>query len=269
MGDLQASFRDEILHFKPSEEDLDYPGCLLRALGHEQDSKEPGPESQQATGDGEVTGEASGVVDAPQLGIDDPRLWYPPLRQTLVCLAKLYHAVEPAAFSGLGQDALLMCTHSVQQASKIIEKQAGALDAHLFTIRHLLLLREQISSFQADFRSLDRDLDFSHVRVQLQRLLAGEVPLLTLAQSTAVLQMVTQGSLRVQENQVDGKRELEKALKAACEAFIMTVTQALVEPILSFLTKVSALRAAQKVRVCLTMTMIGRTFLLMLQWIRV
>ncbi len=43
--------------------------------------------------------------------------------------------------------------------------------------------------------------------------------------------------------QVDSKKELEKLLKAACEAFIMRVTKATVEPMLSFITKVTAVRA--------------------------
>ena len=44
--------------------------------------------------------------------------------------------------------------------------------------------------------------------------------------------------------QVDSKKELEKLLKATCEAFIMAVTKLTVEPMLSFLTKVTAVRVA-------------------------
>ena len=42
--------------------------------------------------------------------------------------------------------------------------------------------------------------------------------------------------------QVDSKRELEKLLKLTCEAFIMAVTKSSVEAMLSFLTKVTAVR---------------------------
>lgn len=42
--------------------------------------------------------------------------------------------------------------------------------------------------------------------------------------------------------QVDSKRELEKLLKLTCEAFIMAVTKSTVEAMLSFLTKVTAVR---------------------------
>lgn len=45
--------------------------------------------------------------------------------------------------------------------------------------------------------------------------------------------------------QMDSKREVEKLLKSACEAFIMAVTKATVEAMLSFLTKVTAVRVAR------------------------
>ncbi len=44
--------------------------------------------------------------------------------------------------------------------------------------------------------------------------------------------------------QVDSKKELDKLLKATCEAFIMAITKLTVEPMLSFLTKVTAFRVA-------------------------
>jgi len=44
--------------------------------------------------------------------------------------------------------------------------------------------------------------------------------------------------------QVDSKKELEKQVKASCEAFIMAVTKLTVEPMLSFITKVTAVKVA-------------------------
>ena len=40
-------------------------------------------------------------------------------------------------------------------------------------VRHLLLLREQITPFNADLAVTERDLDFAHMRDYLRRLLAG------------------------------------------------------------------------------------------------
>lgn len=43
---------------------------------------------------------------------------------------------------------------------------------------------------------------------------------------------------------MDSKKELDKLLKATCEAFIMAITKLTVEPMLSFITKVTAFRVA-------------------------
>ena len=44
--------------------------------------------------------------------------------------------------------------------------------------------------------------------------------------------------------QVDSRKDLEKLLKATCEVFIMAVTKLTVVPMLSFITKVTAVRVA-------------------------
>ena len=43
--------------------------------------------------------------------------WYPPVRQTLMCLSKLYRTVEHKVFAGLAQDAIAACTVAVQVRS--------------------------------------------------------------------------------------------------------------------------------------------------------
>lgn len=48
---------------------------------------------------------------------------YPPLRATLLCLSKLYRAVDGSIFSGLAQEAVSACTVSVQQASTMLARK--------------------------------------------------------------------------------------------------------------------------------------------------
>ena len=69
---------------------------------------------------------------------------------------------------GLHQSCILL-----QAASRQIAKQASIMDAQLFTIKQLLILREQIAPFEADFAVTEYDLDFSHMRDHLRRIMAG------------------------------------------------------------------------------------------------
>ncbi len=67
---------------------------------------------------------------------------------------------------------------AVQGASRQIAKQSSVMDAQLFTIKQLLILREQIAPFEADFAVTEYDLDFSHMRDHLRRIMAGMCNLL-------------------------------------------------------------------------------------------
>jgi len=52
--------------------------------------------------------------------------------------------VDHRVFAGLAQEAVSGCAASVQNASRQVARRAGALDAQLFAVRHLLQLREAI-----------------------------------------------------------------------------------------------------------------------------
>jgi hypothetical protein len=73
---------------------------------------------------------------------------------------------------------------------------------------------------------------------------AGEASLFTLSSRNAMVQMLGSRGPRVVAASIDSKRDLEQQLKACCEAFIMGLTKAAVEPMLGFITKVTAVRLA-------------------------
>ena len=63
-----------------------------------------------------------------------------------------------------------------QTASKAVAKRASVMDGELFLMKQLLILREQIAPFDAEFSVVEKDLDFTHMRDYLRRILAGAVP---------------------------------------------------------------------------------------------
>ncbi|XP_073033506.1 conserved oligomeric Golgi complex subunit 3-like [Primulina eburnea] len=209
--------RDEIANYPPTDEDLNYPAKL-----------------EQST-------ETKLETSSSDQNLDVSRTWYPPLERTISCLSKLYRCLESAVFTGLAQEAVEVCSSSIQKASKLIAKRSSAMEAQLFLIKHLLILREQIAPFDIEFSVTHKELDFSHLLEHLRRILRGQASLFDWSRSTSLARTL---SPRVLENQIDAKKDLEKSLKATCEEFIMSVTKLVVDPMLSFVTKVTAVKVA-------------------------
>ncbi|KAG2692171.1 hypothetical protein I3760_08G040100 [Carya illinoinensis] len=215
---VRTHIRDEIANYLPSAEDLDYPAKLEQSVENE-----------------------SGTTAAEE-NPDVFKTWYPPLEKTLSLLSKLYRRLEPEVFTGLAQEAVEVCSKSIQKASKLVLKRSTPMDGQLFLVKHLLILREQIAPFDIEFSVTHKELDFSHLLEHLRRILRGQASLFDWPRSTSLARTL---SPRVLESQVDAKKELEKSLKATCEEFIMSVTKLIVDPLLSFVTKVTAVKFAQ------------------------
>ncbi|KAL7133315.1 hypothetical protein ABFS83_12G132400 [Erythranthe nasuta] len=213
----RTHIRDEIANYIPLDEDLDYPAKLEQLA--------------------EIKSETSSSVQSPDIS----KTWYPPLEKTISCLSKLYRCLEPGVFTGLAQEAVEVCSLSIQKATKQIAKRSSAMDGQLFLIKFLLILREQIAPFDIEFSVTHKELDFSHLLEHLRRILRGQASLFDWSRSTSLARTL---SPRVLESQIDAKKELEKSLKATCEEFIMSVTKLVVDPMLSFATKVTAVKVA-------------------------
>lgn len=84
------------------------------------------------------------------------------------------------------------------------------MDGQLFQVKQLLVLREQIGPFQADFSAVDRVLDFTHLRDHLRRIAGGPASLFSLGADNAVLQLVSRGGPRVLESQARSSRSLTR-----------------------------------------------------------
>ncbi|KAA3477319.1 conserved oligomeric Golgi complex subunit 3-like [Gossypium australe] len=198
-------FLTQIANYIPFDEDLDYPAKLQ----HTADVK---TETASVSSLSLLPYPGLKIIDYAGANPDVFKTWYPPLEKTVSILSKLYRCLESEVFTGLAQEALEVCSDSIQ-----------------------------IAPFDIEFSVTHKELDFSHVLEHLRRILRGQASLFDWTRSTSLARTL---SPRVLESQVDAKKELEKSLKATCEEFIMAVTKQVVDPMLSFVTKVTAVKVA-------------------------
>lgn len=248
--------QSDILNYKPSPGDLAYPEKLemmesIAQQMHEQATllamrRSESHSSLHSTGSTTSQEVAHLTSDTP---VEQPRsrtgnspadlhgMWYPTVRRTLVCLSRLYRCVDRPIFQGLSQEALSMCINSVASASQSISSSKGSVNGLLFQVKHLLILREQITPFQVDFTVKEMSLDFSKVKTAAFGLLQQRGRLLSLSSDNALVEFLLTGTPAVREQLLDSRKEVDRTLKQACETFIRNATDELIQPLLIFLDK--------------------------------
>uniref|UniRef100_A0AAR2L4J9 Conserved oligomeric Golgi complex subunit 3 n=1 Tax=Pygocentrus nattereri TaxID=42514 RepID=A0AAR2L4J9_PYGNA len=242
----------DITGYSPAPGDLAYPDKLqmmekiAQSLKEEQ-MKLMSPDSSFSDvqlEDPESRKIVSSRVPATVSPADLHGMWYPTVRRTLVCLSKLYRCIDRAVFQGLSQEALSACIQSLLKASEIILKNKSQIDGQLFLIKHLLILREQIAPFHADFAIKEISLDLKKTRDAAFKILHPKaVPkFFRLNSHNAILEFLLEGTPEIKEHYIDSKKDVDRHLKSSCEHFIQQQTRTFVGSLEEFLTKVTALK---------------------------
>eukprot|EP00535_Pseudo-nitzschia_heimii_P007991 CAMPEP_0197178156 /NCGR_PEP_ID=MMETSP1423-20130617/3523_1 /TAXON_ID=476441 /ORGANISM="Pseudo-nitzschia heimii, Strain UNC1101" /LENGTH=851 /DNA_ID=CAMNT_0042627841 /DNA_START=89 /DNA_END=2644 /DNA_ORIENTATION=+ len=211
----------EVIRFKASPKDLDYPNKL---------SKKPENSSNEKSGSDD---------DALQQQLQVYESWFPPMRSVLRILSKIFRVVEPKVFEDIALQSVQSCTRALRDGSKYIEKRSGKIHADLFLVKHLLILREQLSPFDIDLRSVERQLDFSDAGRAVSRFLANRNRrLFSMSTENALVTLLREG-VSVNEESVDSKRDLEEALRNACNGFIDHICNVLANDIFETVSKLN------------------------------
>ncbi|CBY07795.1 unnamed protein product [Oikopleura dioica] len=169
-------------------------------------------------------------------------MWYPTVRRVLVCLSKLYRCIERGIFQGLSQEALSSCVESLTTASNQIKLSKSEIDGQLFLVKHLLILREQIAPFHADFSIRETRVDFEKTKSAANRLLQSDniSRIFNVNHQNSLLEFMLEGRPEVKEYFVDSKKHVDRQLKLACEDFISSRTAAMIGQLQEFLTRAEA-----------------------------
>ncbi len=214
--------KDEILNYSPAGGDLSYPGKLI-IMKQIQDSLKNDSEDAE----NKLSFDSKPAVSP----ADAHGMWFPTLKRTLICLSKLYRCLEKRIFEGLAQETLSMCVQSLVKASELIRKKKTSNDADLFLVKHLLILREQITPFNNEFSSVELQLDFTKIKDAAFSLLNKKAKMFQMNLDNAFLDFLFNGTLQARENLIDSKSEIDMTLKKAFEHYIESNCEDLFGPV--------------------------------------
>ncbi|WVQ81860.1 hypothetical protein IAT38_003987 [Cryptococcus sp. DSM 104549] len=220
----QALLSADVEYYAPKEGDLDYPEKL-----------KSGPR-----GDKLVPRQLAVSLDADD--DDDPAIialpppeaqetWYPSLRVTLWIISCLHTYVDSAVFEDLAQEAVTTCRRSLSSASDLLVSKKGkekGMDAKLFLVRHLLILKEMTAGLEL---GKSRRKEWSGIGDFLRSLL----------DNATVLLGYQKGSVsKASGFAPDARADVDRALKLACEDLIYLVTSRATSPLRRYLDRCTA-----------------------------
>ena len=108
-----SSLSREVVKFKATPEDLDYPNKLRQT--------------------------PSEATDAVQQQLQVYESWFPPMRSVLRILSKIFRVVEPRVFEDMALDCVQACTQCLKDGASYILTKSGVMHADLFLVKHLLV----------------------------------------------------------------------------------------------------------------------------------
>eukprot|EP01126_Amoeba_proteus_P056818 TRINITY_DN7195_c0_g1_i1.p1 TRINITY_DN7195_c0_g1~~TRINITY_DN7195_c0_g1_i1.p1 ORF type:complete len:220 (-),score=44.93 TRINITY_DN7195_c0_g1_i1:451-1110(-) len=157
------------------------------------------------------------------------------MRDTLICLSKLYLSIDSETFDGIAQEAIGDCLASLKTAHKLIQVKNGELDGHLFLIQHLLILQQQIKSFDVNLIASETTLDFSNLLFALRLVVSRKI--FSLSLDNPILQVVAQATPRIKTSQIDYKKDMEALLNTTVASFVSLSISLALETLLGWLAQ--------------------------------
>ncbi|ORX38511.1 Sec34-like family-domain-containing protein [Kockovaella imperatae] len=215
----QAMLRADVELYAPKDEDLDYPAKVASQkakIGQRQLSISLDPDDD----------DEPAFLSLPPTSVQDT--WYPTLRSTLWILSCLYTYVEGSVFEDLAQEAVVNCRRSLSSASEHLAAKKNdktlPIDAKLFLVRHLLILKEMTGGLELGRR--DRHRDWRGISDFLRSLLDTAGTMLGYGRGAII---------RSGEALPDAKTDVDQTLKLACEDLIQICTADATAPLTNFL----------------------------------
>jgi hypothetical protein len=119
----------EVMRFKATPADLDYPDKLRTWKKHNGSSDNPEDNTHKEVKEEDSLKQQLQIYES----------WFPPIRSILKVLSKIFRVVDPNVFEDIALTSIQACSRSLKEGSMHIEKKSGVLHSDLFLVKNLLV----------------------------------------------------------------------------------------------------------------------------------
>lgn len=167
----------------------------------------------------------SNTGQKPELYLSQAR--YMPVSNGIKLIETIHPALTKEQFAVLAQEIFPSLLTSISRGTEVCNDAFGELEGSLFALQQFTLLNNCISSFETDFKTNASKSGLSQLGSSIKQNITRRIPLLS-------------SFSKPSPADIDIEEEVSKKLKTATEFAVLSCAESFVNPILSFLTKVTA-----------------------------
>lgn len=158
---------------------------------------------------------------------------YVPVGIALSILSNVYELVSSIVFDDLAHYIIHSCIFMLKGgAVKLAIAHLGPVDAKLFYLKNLVMLKNQLNNFDIQFVRTETSLDFTSGIQELIQILRNGQLYVKFNETGGLLELVKKSAPKVINDMIDAKYEIELELSNCVNEFVTECTNQICAPIL-------------------------------------
>lgn len=162
---------------------------------------------------------------------------YLPLGKALTILSNIYELINSVVFDDLAHYIVHSCIHILKtNAYKLALVHLGKMDAQLYYLKNLIILKNQLNNFDIQFVRTETTLDFTSGISEIIETFKNGQFMYHVNKKGGFFEMVSKTVPKVINNMIDANYEIELELINSVNEFLSACVNTISEPILMLTT---------------------------------
>lgn len=159
---------------------------------------------------------------------------YVPVGKALTLLSSIYELVSTHVFDDLAHYIIHSCIEMLRSSAlPLATAHLGPADAHLFLLKNMIMLKNQLNNFDIQFVRTETSVDFTGgIQELIQIFRRGELAL-KVSETGGLLKLAQQLVPKVIDNMIDAKQEVELELSNCVNSLVTECTNSICAPLSS------------------------------------